>query len=104
MSYSMYPGPCRRVYSNGQVVLIVVVAGLLILGCGLLVYTTVNNSTAAINASSTATAQTAASRAAVRATSNPVVSSDTATAQVALTSLAQAPIPPTAPPHDHPTP
>ncbi|SRR5258708_5777511 len=103
MSYSMYPGPRRRVYSNGQVVLIVVVAGLLILGCGLLVYTTVNNSTAAINASSTATAQTAASRAAVRATSNAVVSSDTATAQVALTSLAQAGITATAQAYGHAT-
>lgn len=99
MSYSMYPGPRRRVYSNGQVVLIVVVVGLLILGCGLLVYTTVNSATAAINASSTATAQIAA----VQATSTAVVSSDAATAQAALTSTAQAGMTATAQAYAHAT-
>lgn len=90
MSYSLYPDPRRRTYSNGQVALIAVVVLLVMLGSSLLVYTSVTNQITLANTIGTATAQADASRAAFDATGNAVVSSDLATAQVMLTSQAQA--------------
>lgn len=90
MSYSMYPGPRLRPFSNGQFALIIVVVALVILGSGILVYTSVTSDIATTNASSTATALANAGHLAFDATNNAVVSSDAATAQVALTALAQA--------------
>lgn len=103
MSYSMYPGPRRRTYSNGQVVLISVVVLLVMLGSGLLVYSSVTTNIAATNNSATATARANANLAALKATNNAVVSSDVATAQVALTSQAQANMTATAQAYAHAT-
>ena len=90
MSNPLYPGPRRPVFSGGQVVLIISVIALVILGSGVLVYTSVTNNIAASNMRSTATAQANATRLAIGATNTAVVSSDMATAQVALTAQAQA--------------
>jgi len=90
MLNSMYPGPRRLTFSNDQVVIITIVVMLIILGSGLLLYTSVANNIARIKASSTAIARADASQVAFDATNNAVVSSDVATAQVALTSQARA--------------
>src|SRR5579859_1210991 len=88
MSHTMYRGPRRPVFSSGQVVLISTVIALVILGSGFLIYTSVTNNIAATDMRSTATAQANATQLAIDATSNSVVSSDVATAQVALTAEA----------------
>src|SRR5579859_2554902 len=88
MSHTMYRGPRRPVFSSGQVVLISTVIALVILGSGFLIYTSVTNNIAATDMRSTATAQANATQLAIDATSNAVVSSDVATAQVALTAEA----------------
>jgi hypothetical protein len=90
MSYFMYPGPRRRAFSSGQVVIIIIVVALVLLGSVLLVYTSVTNSIAATNMRSTATAQANATHLALDATSNAIVTSGVATAQVELTSQARA--------------
>lgn len=91
MSQTMYRGPRRShrpVFSGGQLVLILSVIALVILGSGVLIYTSVTNNIAATNMRSTATAQANATQLAIDATNNAVVSSDVATAQVALTAEA----------------
>jgi hypothetical protein len=93
MSYAMYGGPRpprRPVFSGGQIVLILGVIALVILGSGVLIYTSVTYNIAATNIRSTATAQANATQLAIDATNNAIVSSDVATAQVALTAEAQA--------------
>ena len=93
MSQAMYPDPRRfrrPVFSGGQFALILSVIALVILGSGVLIYTSVTNNIAATDMRSTATAQANATQLAIDATNNAVVSSDEATAQVALTAEAQA--------------
>lgn len=93
MSNVMYPGPRRSrhpIFSGGQIALIISVIALVLLGSGVLIYTSVTSNMTASSMSSTATAQANATRVAIDATNNAVVSSDAATAQVALTEQAQA--------------
>ncbi len=91
MSYSMYPSPRPPIYSRGQFVFLVIVALLLIVGSGLLVYTTITNQTAASNANATATAQDHARQTALAQTRTARVAFNaTATAQANLTTTAQA--------------
>ena len=56
MYYSLYPGPRRRIYSPGQMLLLTVVVALIIVSSGVLFYSAVNYQIAASNASSQAIA------------------------------------------------
>jgi len=56
MSYLLYPGPRRRLYSPGQLLLLTSVVLLIIVSSGVLFYSAVNNQIAASDASSQAIA------------------------------------------------
>lgn len=88
MSYSMVPRP-RRVYSNGQLILITLVALLVLIGSGLLVYSSITARMDAANTEGTATALANASHIAFAQTGT-AFSNDQATTQAQLKSTAQA--------------
>ena len=99
MSNSEFSDPRRSrgpVFTGNQVVLILSVIALVLLGSGVLLYTSVTNYAAEINMRSTATAQANATQLSIAATSSAIVASDAATAQAALTARAQANITATA--------